>query len=32
MLPRDGLWGAQDENGTRNGIISDMQDKVMEIT
>ena len=27
MLPRDGLWGAQDENGTWNGIIKDVQDK-----
>ena len=28
VLPRDGLWGAQDENGTWNGIIKDLQDKV----
>ena len=27
VLPRDGLWGAQDENGTWNGIIKDVQDK-----
>ena len=31
MLPRDGLWGAQDENGTWNGIIKDLQDKVSRL-
>ena len=28
VLPRDGLWGSQDENGTWTGIVKDLQDKV----
>ena len=28
VLPRDRLWGAQDENGTWNGLVKDLKEKV----
>ena len=32
VLPRDGMWGSQDENGTWTGIVKDLQDKVGTIS